>query len=313
MSFSSDVKKEIVRMERDKKCCILAEIAGFIRMCGIPSADENGMELTVTTENPASARLILKLIKDYFETNIVLTINQNKALKKKRVYELHIDSSNNGEQILREIGMLKVKEGQNYFPEEISADIIRTRCCKRAFLRGAFLGAGTVSHPEKGYHMEIVCAGEALASDIRRLINSFGLKSKVAARRNSYIVYLKESEQISDFLALVGAGNQVLEFENVRIIKELRNKTNRIVNCESANLDKTVDSAVRQIETIKKLDQSLGLDNLPVRLKELARLRLENPESSLAELGQMLNPPLQKSGVNHRFRKLEEMACRIKT
>lgn len=311
MSFSSDVKKEIAGMDRDKKCCILAEIAGFIRMCGLVSDKDGAMELRVATENPASARLILKLIKEYFETGISLTIDQSKTLKKKRIYELHIDSANNGEQILREIGMLKVKEGQNYFPEEISADIIKTRCCKRAFLRGVFLGAGTVSHPEKGYHMEIVCDSEVLAHDIKKLINGFGLKSKISTRRNSYIVYLKESEQISDFLALLGAGNQVMEFENIRIIKELRNKTNRIVNCESANMDKTVDSAARQIETIKMLDKNIGLENLPPKLKELARLRLANPESSLAELGQMLDPPLQKSGVNHRFRKLEEIGARV--
>lgn len=311
MSFSSDVKKEIVRMDRDKKCCILAEIAGFIRMCGSISGEDRNMKLVVATENPASARLILKLIKEYFESNIGLEINQNNTLKKKRIYELHIDSSNKVEQILREIGMLKVKEGENYFPEEISADVIKTRCCKRAFLRGVFLGGGTVSHPEKGYHMEIVTGSEILAKDIKKLINGFGLKSKVFARRSNYIVYLKESEQISDFLALLGAGNQVLEFENIRIIKELRNKTNRIVNCESANLDKTVDSAGRQIDNIKRIDAGMGIDKLPPRLKEVARLRLANPESSLAELGQMLNPPLQKSGVNHRFRKLEEIAGRI--
>ena len=310
MSFSSDVKKEIVRMDRDKKCCILAEIAGFIRMCGSISVEDKGMKMVVATENPASARLILKLIKDYFESDISLEINQNNTLKKKRTYELHIDSSNKVELILREIGMLKVRGGENYFPEEISADVIKTRCCKRAYLRGVFLGAGTVSHPEKGYHMEIVTGSEILAKDIKKLINGFGLKSKVFARRSSQIVYLKESEQISDFLALLGAGNQVLEFENIRIIKELRNKTNRIVNCESANLDKTVDSAVRQIENIKKIDSGIGIDNLPPKLKEVARLRLANPESSLAELGQMLNPPLQKSGVNHRFRKLEEIAER---
>lgn len=311
MSFSSEVKKEIVRMDRDKKCCILAEIAGFVRMCGKVSVKDASMKLVVATENPASARLILKLIKEYFDTNIKLLINQNKTLKKKRTYELHIDSSNKVELILREIGMLRIKEGQNHFPQEISTDIIRTRCCKRAFLRGIFLGGGTVSHPEKSYHMEIVSDSQILANDIRKLINGFGLKSKVFARRSNYIVYLKESEQISDFLALLGAGNQVLKFENVRIIKELRNKTNRIVNCESANLDKTVDSAVRQIHTIKKVDASLGLENLPPKLKELAKIRLANPESSLSELGQMLDPPLKKSGVNHRFRRLDEIADRI--
>ena len=179
-------------------------------------------------------------------------------------------------------------------------------------MRGTFLGAGTISHPEKGYHMEIVCNSSTLANDLKRLINSFGLRSKVTTRKNNYVVYLKESEQISDFLALLGANKHVMEFENVRIVKELRNKTNRIVNCESANLDKTINSASRQIETIRLIESKGGLACLPEKLREIAVLRLENPDSSLTELGQMLDPPLKKSGVSHRFRKIEEIAERFR-
>lgn len=313
MSFSMEVKKEISRAEEDKKCCVLGEIAGFIRMCGSVKLSGGGrLNLRIATENPAVARLYLKRIKDYFGTGVKLDIGQSNILKKNRVYELTIESEENAEQILRETGILRVKEGSNYFPDDISTDIIKSRCCKRAYLRGAFLGAGTISHPEKAYHMEIVCGNEALANDMKRLINGFGMRSKVTQRRNSYVVYLKDSEQISDFLALLGANNRVLEFENIRILKELRNKTNRIVNCESANLDKTINSAARQIEAIKVIMEKAGLDSLPEKLKEVALIRLENPEVSLSELGQMLKPALQKSGVNHRFRKIEEIADRLK-
>ncbi len=313
MSFSADVKNEMARSEEEKRCCMLAEIAGFIRMCGSVKLSGRGkFDLRLTTENPAIARLFLKRIKSYFGVGANLKIGQSNLLKKGHVYELTIGTEDNAEQILRETGILRVREGSNYFADDISSDITRTRCCKRAYLRGTFLGAGTISHPEKGYHMEIVCSSELLAGDLKRLINSFGFRAKVTGRKNSFVVYLKESEQISDFLALLGASNQVMEFENVRIVKELRNKTNRIVNCESANLDKTIDSAARQMETIRLIQSKRGLASLPEKLREIAELRLEHPESSLTELGQLLEPPLKKSGVNHRFRKIEEIAEKLR-
>ncbi len=313
MSFSADVKNEMTRSEEEKKCCMLAEIAGFIRMCGSVKLSGGGrLDLKITTENPAIARLFLKRIKAYFGVGANLKIGQSNLLKKGHVYELTIGSEDNAEQILRETGILRVREGCNYFPEDISSDLIKSRCCKRAYLRGTFLGSGTVSHPEKSYHMEIVCGSEILAQDLKRLVNSFGFRSKVTVRKNSYVVYLKESEQISDFLALLGANTSVMEFENVRIVKELRNKANRIVNCENANLDKSIDSATRQIEAIRLIDGKMGLAYLPDKLREIAELRLENPESSLVELGELLEPPLKKSGVSHRFRKLEEIAAKLR-
>ena len=179
-----------------------------------------------------------------------LVIGQTSLLRKGHTYELVVGAEDNAEQILRETGILRVREGCNYFPDDISAELVKSKCCRRAYLRGAFLGAGTISDPEKAYHLELICNSESLANDFRRLINGFGFKSKVAARRNSFVVYVKEGEQISDFLALLGAHNHVMEFENVRIVKDLRNKTNRIVNCENANMDKTIDSAGRQMEEI---------------------------------------------------------------
>ncbi len=313
MSFSTETKNELTRVSVDRKCCILTEIAGYIRMCGSVRLSGGGrIDLKLSTENPAIARLFIKRIKSYFGVDIDLVIGENSLARRFHIYEITVDSLSNAEQILRETGILKVKEGYNYFSDGIPWDLIRTKCCKKAYLRGAFLGAGTISDPDKGYHLELSCNSESLGNDFKRLINSFGLRAKVFTRKNSYVVYLKESEQISDFLALIEAHNHVLEFENVRIIKELRNKTNRIVNCENANLDKIINSSARQIDDIKLIDSRKGLDSLPDKLKEVARLRLAYPEAALSELGEMLSPPLKKSGINHRFRKIKEIADALK-
>lgn len=314
MSFSAEIKNELARVDIDKKCCMLAEIAGFIRMCGTVKFSGGGrLDLKLATENPAIARLFVKRIKSYFGVGTDLQIGQSSLLKSGHVYELSIGSQEGAEQILRETGILRVKEGCNYFPDDISSDLVKTKCCRRSYLRGAFMGAGTISDPEKAYHLELVCNSEKLAGDLKRTINSFGLKSKTVVRRNSHIVYLKEGEQISDFLAVLGAHSHLLEFENVRIVKELRNKTNRIVNCENANLDKTINSAARQIADIKLIDSIRGINTLPDKLREAALLRLQNPEASLTELAEMSDPPLKKSGINHRFRKIEEIAQKLKT
>lgn len=312
MSFSAEIKNEIARSDTDKKCCALAEIAGFIRVSGaIRLVGGRKLELKLSTENPAVARYVKTRLKSYFGVGTDLSIGQSTLLRKGHIYELKVSAEDNSEQILRETGILRVREGCNYFPDDISTELVKSKCCRRAYLRGAFLGSGTISDPEKGYHLELNCNSESLANDFRKLINGFGFKAKVTARRNNYIVYLKEGEQISDFLALLGAHNHVMEFENVRIVKDLRNKTNRIVNCENANLDKTIDSSARQLADIRTVQESKGLEILSPKLRETARLRLENPEASLIELAEMSDPPLKKSGINHRFQKIAEIARKL--
>lgn len=313
MSFSATTKNELARIEPDRKCCKLAEIAGFIRMCGTIKLSGGGkLNVMLLTENPAVARHYKKLIKDYFGANASLVIAKTTVLKKGHYYELMISADMNAEQILRETGILMVKEGCNYISDGIYSDLIKTKCCRRAYLRGVFLGAGTISDPEKAYHLEIVCNSEILSNDVKKLINSFSLHSKTVIRKSSHVVYLKEAEQIIDFLNILGAHGQLLDFENVRIVKEMRNKTNRINNCDSANLDKTINASVRQVENIMLIEQARGLSSLPEKLRELARLRLENPEFSLIELSELLDPPIGKSGINHRFKKIEEIAEKIR-
>lgn len=313
MSFSANTKNELSRIEPERKCCKLAEIAGFIRMCGTIKISGGGkLNVKMSTENPAVARHFKKLIKDYFGANANLIIAQTTILKKGHLYELTIDTGMNAEQILREVGILMVREGCNYISDGIYTDIIKTKCCKKSYLRGVFLGAGTVSDPEKGYHLEIVCNSEILSNDVKKLVNSFGLHSKIVIRKRNYVVYIKEADQIIDFLNILGAHGQLLDFENVRIIKEMRNKTNRISNCDSANLDKTINASAKQLDNIKLIDETRGLASLPDKLYIAAQLRIDNPEASLIELAEMLDPPIGKSGINHRFKKIEEIAEKIR-
>ncbi|MDD2190549.1 MAG: DNA-binding protein WhiA [Eubacteriales bacterium] len=313
MSFSATTKNELSRIESEKKCCKLAEIAGFIRMCGTIKLSGGGkLTVVVVTENPAAARNFKRLIKDYFGIKASLVIIKTAILKKNHYYELIIDADMNAEQILRETGILMVKEGCNYISDGIFSDLIRTKCCRRSYLRGVFLGAGTITDPEKAYHLEIVCNSEILCNDVKKLINSFGLHSKSIKRKNNYIVYIKEAEQIIDFLNILGAHSHLLYFENIRIMKEMRNKTNRINNCDSANLDKTVNASLRQVQDIKLIERTRGLASLPEKLQEAAKLRLENTESSLSELIELMDPPIGKSGLNHRYKKIEEIAEKIR-
>ena len=311
MSFTSDTKKELTQLEPDKKCCMLAEIAGFLRFAGSIRLTGGKMSIKVMTENPAVARLFITMIKSYFGAKTALSIGEAAPLSKGRSYELIITSEMNAEQILREVGILGVREGSNYLTDGINQDLIKKRCCKKALLRGIFLAAGSISDPTKGYHLEIVCAGEYMAQDVKKLINSFGLRSKIVQRKNHYIVYIKECEQIIDFLNILGAHGQLFRFEDVRITRELRNKTNRISNCDSANFEKTVNAAQKQLADIRTIDKARGLQTLPPKLRETALIRLENPEMSLVELAEMFDPPLKKSGLNHRLAKLAEIAVKL--
>lgn len=313
MSFSATTKNELSRSIPEDRCCQLAEISGFIRMCGtIKLSGQGKMKIKLITENPAAARKMIKLLKLYFDIHTELVISQNKMLKKNHYYELIIPSDMKAEEILLKTGILIKKDGYSDIDYSVPEKLIKKRCCKRAYLRGAFLGSGSVTNPEKGYHLEIVTNNMLLGEGIKTLLNEFNLNAKIVSRKKNLIVYLKEGEQIVDFLNIIGAYKTLLDLENIRIVKEMRNKVNRLVNCETANLNKIVDTAVRQVRNIKYIESKRGLKILPDRLREIAELRLENNESSLQELGKMLNPPVGKSGVNHRMKRIEEIAEKIR-
>lgn len=310
MSFSSETKNELARIKPEKKCCMLAEISGFIRVCGSIMLQGGGkFKIVTTTENPAVARHFKKMLKEYFGIEAEIEVGQGNTLKKGRYYQIGIGPEQMSDQILRETGILMIREGMNYITDGIYEGLIKTKCCRKAYLRGIFLGAGTMTNPEKEYHFEIVCTTDTLAGDVKRLINSFvDLHARKSARKKEYIAYVKGSGQILDILAIMGAHSQYFIYEDVRLRKEMRNEANRKSNCDQANIDKSVAAAEKQIMDIKHIERTFGLDDLPPKLLEVALMRLEHPDVSIAELGEMLNPPLKKSGVNNRLKKIAEIA-----
>jgi len=312
MSFSSETKNELARIKPLKKCCMLAEIAGFIRVSGsIVLMGFGKFKIVLTTENPAVARHYKSLIKEYFNVDAEIDVGQGNTLKKGKYYLITIGPDQLSEQVLRETGILMIREGFNYITDGIYEGLIKTKCCKKAYLRGAFLGAGTMTNPEKEYQFEIICNTDTLAGDMRKLINSFvDLHSKKIQRKKEYVTYVKEASQILDILAIMGAHTQYFAYEDVRLTKEMRNEANRRSNCDQANIDKVVEAAEKHIKNIKKIQKKKGLDSLPLKLKEVAELRLENPEVSLTQLGEMLDPPLKKSGINNRLKRIAEIAER---
>jgi DNA-binding protein WhiA len=190
--------------------------------------------------------------------------------------------------------------------------VVQNTCCKRAFIRGAFLAAGSISDPEKTYHFEIVAATESKAMQLQEIIGSFDIEAKIILRKKYYVVYVKDGSQIVDLLNIMEAHVSLMNLENVRILKEMRNSINRQVNCETANINKTVAAAAKQVEDILYIKETVGFSELSEGLEDIASLRIQYPESSLKELGEMLSPPIGKSGVNHRLRKLSLVADNLR-
>lgn len=314
MSFSSRTKNELSRIELQDKCCETAELSALIRMSGsIKISGFNKVYLKFGTENAAIARRIFSLIKTLYNIHIEVMVRKNKQLKKNNSYLILLQNNEITRKILTDTGVLSSAENSLFSIDyTVPKEIIRSKCCKRAYIRGSFLGGGSISDPEKTYHLELVTHNIIHAEDLSQIINSFGLNTKIVPRKDNYIVYLKEGEQIVDLLNIIGAHSSLLKLENIRILKEVRNNVNRLVNCETANLSKTINAAVRQVKTIEYLDSVIGIDNLPNNLIEIAKLRLEYKDISLKELGSKLSKPIGKSGVNHRLRKLEEFAEVIK-
>lgn len=312
MSFSGNVKHEIAHLDMDKGCCARAELAALFRTAGtlcIGGGDQ--LSVQMETENAIVARRAYSLLKHLYEVQSEILIMKNKRLRKGNHYILKV--AERSEEILTDLRILYADgEGDRDIHSEIDRDIVRTNCCRRAYLRGAYLAGGSVSDPERSYHLEVVTHSPEHAQSLTGLIQLLGMNAKVVERKNTYVVYLKESEQIVRFLNLIGAHTALFSFENTRILKDMRNAVNRVVNCETANLSKTVDAAMRQVQQIEYIRDHMGLHKLPGSLRQVALARLENKEASLSELGRMLTPPLGKSGVNHRLRKLERLSEELK-
>ncbi|CUM88757.1 MULTISPECIES: DNA-binding protein WhiA [Turicibacter] len=310
MSFASETKKELVQIQSDD-CCAKAELSALIRMNGVISLSNKGLVLDFATENAAIARRTLQLIKQLFDTEVDLLSRKKMQLKKNNVYIIRIKK--NARDIATELGIMSESVG---FVLGIAKDLVEYDCCKRAYMRGAFLAGGSVNNPEtSSYHFEISTLDQELAEDLKDLANVFNLNARVLQRKKGYIMYIKEAEKISDFLRVIEAYNAVLNFEDVRIFRDIRNSENRLNNCEIANETKTIAAAQRQIDNIELIDFVYGIDSLPERLQHVAKLRLEFPEENLNYLSDISNErgfKLTKSGINHRMRKLAEMAEEIR-
>ncbi len=312
MSFSLKVKNEVCRNSELSKDEIAAQLSAIMKSSGTLGFGFNrSITFKIVTENPAIARWIFKNLKDFYDIHTKLLVKKSNSLKKNNIYMVLIPEEVDVKGLLQELGIIE-KDGLFNIHYGVPGEVIKNESCKRAYIKGAFLGGGSISNPEKTYHLEFVTHDQDYANELSDLINSYKLNSKVIQRKNSFVIYLKEGEQIVDLLNIIGAHNALLELENIRIMKEMRNNVNRIVNCETANLSKTVNAAVRQVESIKLIESEIGLDRLPKNLKEVAKLRLAFPDESLKELGAMLNPPVGKSGINHRLRRIEKIADELR-
>ena len=298
MSFSGTVKEELSRQISTARHCRIAETAALLSLCGRFTADG---ALRMQTENSAVIRKYFTLVQKTFNIETEIAVRENRQMKKGHIYYVEIKD----DALIRTVLLgTKLSREQNSGGTLVLNNSLLTQqtCCKRAFIRGAFLASGSISDPEKGYHFEIVCPDERKAGQLQELIRSFGIDAKVVVRKKSHVVYVKEGAQIVDILAVMEANVALMNLENIRILKEMRNTVNRKVNCEMANINKTVSAAVKQIEDIKLIEEKKGFQSLNDGLAEIAELRLQYPEATLKELGMMLNPQVGKSGVNHRLR-----------
>lgn len=291
MSFSSEVKQELAKQISRSRHCQLAELTAILTMEG--RIRKNPLTIDLLTENP--------LLTEKF--NVLV----------KRAFSIDVSGVLYGEDAKRVLSAIRMEEIlEEEYPvlagRRTDGLLIQNTCCRRAFIRGAFLASGSISNPNKSYHLEIVCRSLEQAEQLKLHMNGFGLDAKIVMRKNHEIVYLKEGAQVVDMLNVMEAYVSLMNLENVRILKEIGNSVNRKVNCETANISKTVNAAVRQIADIKKIQETIGFEKLTPPLREMALLRLEYPDAPLKDLGGYLDPPVGKSGVNHRLRKLSAIA-----
>ena len=313
MSFSSKVKEELSKDCNNPRHCCIAETAAIISMCGKVIFDEKDrVRIEIHTENVTVARKYFTLLKKTYNINMDISIRHSSSLNKSRSYILSVNDDETARKILMTCRLMKPF---GVIEEDFSISdslIIQRECCKRAFIRGAFLASGSVSDPVKTYHFEIVCLSEAKAKQLQMIMETFNINARVIKRRKYFVVYVKDSSQVVDLLNIMGAYNALMDMENVRIVKDMRNNVNRKVNCETANINKTVSAAVKQIEDIRFIQMSSAFDELPESLQEMAELRVRYPEATLAELGQLLDTPVGKSGVNHRLKKISLFADELR-
>ena len=308
-SFAAGVRDELIRYPVGKACCMLSEISALTQTSGHLAFRGGGwISVSWRLEDAGVARRLFQLLKKRLGVNPTLHFTQTSRLGGRRVCVLTLSGAD-AKVLLDALHMTETDEnGQMHLKRTVPRHPMTRQCCRRAFLRGAFLGAGTVTNPEKGYHFEWKAEDEHLTQVLGKLLEKSDLPFHTYTRNGQQVVYLKGAQQIADTLALMGAGQSVLQMENIRVSKQVRAAAVRAANCDEHNGEKMLDAAQRQAEMIRQISLKQGLFTLPPALREVARLRMDNPELSLKELGEMLDPPVGKSGINHRMRRLMEIA-----
>ena len=310
MSFSSDVRLELAHVRLDKQCCMRSELAGMLLSSGNLLISGGGVALALSSELAAIARHAYLLVRDSFGERCEIAVARREYPRVRNVYTLTLRGEA-AERVLVECGAVHracVFALRNGLPERL----LGKQCCQRAFMRGAFLGCGSVADPASKYHLEFAAGRESFAQAFSAFLGRLGLNARTVRRKSAHVVYIKGCEQIIELLGLMGAHEGLLKMESARVVKEVRNRANRAANCDNANLDKAIDAGVRQTEAIIWLEENLGLDRLTPALQQVARARLDNRDATLEALGALMEPPLGKSAINHRLRRIEELADRLR-
>ena len=305
MSFTMDVRLELSKAAVEKRCCAVAELQGAVlASSGLSFKGPGRYGLTLQTESREILERYMAMIRKYFAVRADVSAKTTDRLGGQTHYVLSPEAGD-AKALIEAISLL---DDSQLFGMRSAPDAIGSDCCRRAFLRGAFLFCGSISDPNKSYQLEFAQSSAALGESICEIMRGYGLSARLSTRKSQNVCYVKDAEGVSDALALLGASIAVMTFENVRIIKGLRNDVNRQVNCDKNNMDKVLNASEKQLSMIKTIERRLGMDGMPDTLREIAQLRIEYPDASLTDLGQMLTPPIGKSGVNARMRKLEMLA-----
>ncbi|NLO47608.1 MAG: DNA-binding protein WhiA [Clostridiales bacterium] len=299
MSFASDTKQELCKISIGKKCCSLAEAYGILLYCNTFT----DKEIKVVTENKALVQRLPKLFEKVFTLSFDQKPEDNEPEGKKAFV---IFDTKKIAKILQSFGY----DTKKVYAHHVNFAILEDDCCKASFIRGAFLAGGSVTDPAKRYHLELVTDHYNVNKETYSVLVELGFEAKNASRNGNYMAYFKQSEAIEDLLTTMGAPLAAMAVMNAKVEKDMRNSINRRVNCDTANLEKMVNASIEQVEAIRKLEASGSFENLTEKLKETARLRLSNPEASIAELAAMSDPPVTKSCLNHRLRKIVKLSDR---
>lgn len=310
MSFSSDVKNEIIQKEYTRYNAAISEIAAMICFGGRLKKTDGEYSFSIVSENPKICRRAYSLMKGALSVSSKIKIR--KISERVTNYEVAVENKEDIDRLFKATYLIDDDKAISDFVSfHIDKRLVSSRERKAAFVRGAFVVGGSVMDPKKNYHLEFATSRYSLAKEFGELLEELGIPAKNVTRKSKYVLYYKSSDVITDVLTVLGAVNCLMEYHNAKIVKEMRNKINRTINCETANLSKTVDASFEQAACIQKLIDKGIFETLPENLKSIGKLRLEHREHSLKELGEMLNPPIGKSGVNHRLRKLMDIANRI--